>query len=379
MRRTTKLLFAPALAALTAGAVLTAALPAQGADAACEPGSLELVGAPAGSITSGSDHVQGYLLRRLGPSGSQCVAAGVTVELLARDAGQQVTRVVRSALTDADGRVQFRVRPPYTVVLSARSSPTERHPSARSATALVVVGTRLGFAVRTVDRCRVAVSGRTYPAKPGTTVEVFRSNDRDGRVRLGAPRVATDGSYASTLAIPCGNRDPLQATIQRTARNGVGGSGLPRPVATSLMTCGEAGPSDPRTAALAHRFDPYNTVTAVDGSWWGERVITNTSSEPLSFDRYTGGAYRLMRLGTRTVLGGPEGTDAFTATPVTLQPGEAVRETVALRTRNCYEPIRGIVAEHGPPFPAGTRLVGQTVLSTSLGTSTGQRVELRVE
>lgn len=379
MRRTTLQLLAAALTAVAVGPALVAVPPVQAADPTCGPGPVELVGAPSGLLTSGSEHVQGYLLRRPGPSGTQCVVPGVAVDLLARDAGQQVTRVVRTAMTDADGRVQFRVRPPFTVVLSARSAPTDQHPSARSATAVVEVGTRLGFAIRTVDRCRVGVSGRTYPAKPGTPVEVFRDSDRDGRVRIGAPRVAADGTYSAVLPVPCGNRDRLLATIQRTARNADGGSGLPQAPVSRAQTCGQARDADSRTSALSHRFLPFNVVTAPSGSWWGERVITNASAEPVSFDRSSDAVYQLMRLATQDVLGAEQPSDAIHVTPVTLGPGESLRDTVFLQARNCFEPLRAIVAAQGPPFPAGTRLAGQTRLSTSLGTTVSQRVELRVQ
>ena len=378
MRRTTLL----PLVVLATTLVVPFAPASSAAPPACDPGPVELVTGGDSSVVASSDHVQGYVLRRRLGAGRSCVVPGTTVQLLARDAGTTTTRVVRTGTTDADGRVQFRVRPPYTVVLTGRSLPRAGFAAVDSPRTVVTVATRLSFARRTVDACRVAVSGRTYPAKPGTPVDVFRRGS-DGFVRAGRLGVRSDGTYAGTLAVPCRSSGEMFAQITRTARNEGSSSTQPGPVATRTTTCGQARRSSGEAgAALTQSFEPFNTTTAVHGSWAGERVVVNRTDRALKFDSTSVEQYSLLRRGSTVQIGSAGFSDAIVVTPRELAPGQELREPVRLLAANCETPpppgTPVFASQPGPAFPAGTSLVGQSLLSTNKGLSVSDRRALTV-
>ncbi|MCW2614286.1 MAG: hypothetical protein JWN08_1280 [Frankiales bacterium] len=350
--------------------------PATAAPAVCEPGPVELVGGGPQQLVAGRDHVQGYVLRRLTGGGTSCVVPGAAVELLARDAGAATARVVRTGRTDEAGRVQFRVRPPFSVVLQARTADVQSAPTTYE------VGTRLTLAARGAGDCRVAVSGSTYPAKPGTAVLVRREVSRVESSPAGRLAVRSDGTYAGTLTVPCGATPRMAASVQQTARNAPGDTDRRLVVAARTTTCGTALRSEGAVSTLTHSFEPFNTTTAVGGSWWGERVVSNRTSEPQAFDVYTTDVHQLVRRGSTVLLGSNGFSDAIGVRRAELAPGAELRERVELPARNCFEeppPGSAVLASlPGPAFPAGTALVGQTVLATGAGRSVSQRVALTV-
>lgn len=213
------------------------------------------------------------------------------------------------------------------------------------------------------------------------------------RRRLGAGRscvvpgarliVRADGTYLGTVAIPCGSSERMFATIQRTARNDDGSSDRPGPVATRTVTCGEAQPAEGEVAtALTHAFEPFNTTTPVGGGWWGEQVITNRTDRTLVFDSYSSETYSLLRRGTTVRIGSNTFNDAVAVTPRELAPGAELRERVRLLAANCDAPVPPgtvvLATSPGPSFPAGTVLVGQTILATDKGRSVSDRRALTV-
>ena len=351
--------------------------PAQAAPACEGGGRVELVGGGDRLMIAGQEHVQGYVLRRRLGGGRSCVVPGATVQLLARTANSSAVTVARTGTTDAEGRVEFRVRPPYTVVLTGRA------PTADSAPAVLTVATRLTLGRRTVDACRVAVSGSTYPAKPGTPVDVSRERSRYDHVRVGRFVVRDDGRWSGTVSVPCGADPRLSATIQATARNAFGSSDRRVVVATRTQECGSAPTSRGEVGtALTHSFEPFNTTTAVGGAWWGERVVSNRTDRVLRFDEYSTDTYRLLRRGSTVVIGQNSTSDAIGITPRELAPGEELRTRVALVAGNCLEqPPPDVVPfglGPGPAFPAGTSLVGVTVLPVDRGESVSGRIALTV-
>lgn len=366
MRRTTTCLLAALL--------LLPAAPAAAAPSSCEGGPVELVGGGAGVLVAGQDHVQGYVLRRRLGGGATCVVPGATVELLARIKGSSTTSVARRAATDAEGRVQFRVRPPYTVVLSARSVASGGVPAAQSTAVVHEVMTRVTLSRRVLDGCREAVAGRTYPAKPGSVVHL-RGDDAEV-ARLG---VRADGTWSGTIR--CGESS-LVAWIDSTARNSYGDSNQPGPAATRTTTCGTARGASGEVAALTHVFEPFNTTTAPYGRWWGERVVTNRTESPLTFDEYSTDTYQVLRRGSTALVGGSGFTDAIGVARRTLAPGEEVREVIALSSGNCFAPVppgyAALASSPGPAFPAGTAVAAQSLLRTDRGWSVSARVPLTV-
>lgn len=351
---------------------------------ACPPGPVELVTGGSTEVVAGYEHVQGYVLRRRLGGGRSCVVPGATVELLARDAGTTAARLVRTGTTDAEGRVHFRVRPPFSVVLTGRSVASEGFASASSPQTVVSVATALSLTRRTVDRCRVAVSGRTRPAKPGTPVDVWRERGPYDAVQTGRFGVRPDGTWGGTAAVPCGSTERLYATIQRTARNASGSSDAPGPVAMAgTRTCGEARRSEGEVgAALSHVFEPYNTTTGVHGSWWGERVIANRTDRTLTFDSYSTDEHLLLRRGSTVAVGRSGFSDAILVTQRTLAPGQEARDVVRLQAANCYAPVppgyASFGSSPGPAFLQDTAVVGQTQLATDKGFSVSDRRALTV-
>lgn len=362
--------------ALLAALLLTPVLPAEAAPPACSPsGSLELVGGGAGVLVAGQEHVQGYVLRRRLGGGATCAVPGATVELLARVANTATTTVVRTGTTDADGRVQFRVRPPYTVVLSARSVADRGYAATSSTQVVHEVSTRVTLARRALDGCREAVSGRTYPAKPGTPVHIS-----DGDRELGRFAVRSDGTWSGTVR--CGDR-ALFASIHSTARNAYGSSHLPGPLATRTTTCGQARTSSGVVgSALMHVFEPFNLTSAPHGRWWGERVVANRTDRTLTFQAYSTDTYQTLRRGTATLVGGSGFTDAVGVSNHTLAPGEELREVISMSTGNCFASVppgsATLGSSPGPAFPAGTAVAAQSLLRTDQGWSVSNRVALTV-
>ena len=371
------------LIALASTLLVPVAPAAAAAPTACDPGPVELVTGGDTYLVAAQDHVQGYVLRRRLGAGRSCVVPGATVQLLARDAGTTTTRVVRTGTTDADGRVQFRVRPPFNVVLTGRTLPGNGFAAVDSPRAVLTVATRLTIARRALDRCRVEVRGRTYPAKPGTLVSVWRERPKDSPVQAARLTVRADGTYLGTVPVPCGSSDRMFATIQRTARNDYGNSNRPGPVATRTVTCGEAPRGEGEVAStLTHSFEPFNTTTAVGGAWWGEQVISNRTNRTLSFDTNSTETYSLLRPGTTVRIGSDGFSDAILIAPRELAPGQEFREVVRLLAANCDAPVPpGTVlfaSSPGPAFPAGTAVVGQTILATNKGRSVSDRRALTV-
>jgi len=376
-RTTTRLLVAACAALL-----LLPAPPAVAAPAACGPGPVELVGGGDTTLVAGREHVQGYLLRRRLGGGETCVLPGATVHLLARTTGSSTATVVRTGTTDDDGRVQFRVRPPYTVVLTGRSAAQEGFPAVDSAPAVLRVATRLTVNRRAVTGCRVQVTGSTYPAKPGNGVNV-ESTDEQGRgTWLGSTSVAADGTFARTVNLPCGSTSRIYTTIPQTARNDYGSSDFALRIAATTRTCGAAKTGTGEAAALTHVFEPFNTTVAVGGSWWGERVVANRTDRTIVLDTYSTDLHQLLRRGSTVRIGSNGTSDAIVVERRELAPGAELRERIALVAGNCDAEVpAGYVAlasSPGPAFPAGTALVGQAVLATSKGVSVSQRVALTV-
>lgn len=372
-----------AVAAATLGLALLSTPAAVATSPSCDPGPVELVTGGDTELLAGQEHVQGYLLRRTLGAGRSCVVPGATVELLARNAGASTPSVIRTATTDADGRAVFRVRPPYSVVLTGRTVAANGFSATESATTTLRVATRLSFARRPLDACHVAVAGRTYPAKPGTTVEVQRQRGTYDVVRIGRTTVRQDGTWQTTVTVPCGSTDRLFATIQQTARNAYGSSDRRIEVAQRTTTCGQGNSnSEAAGTALTQTFEPFNTTTAVGGSWWGERVISNRTQATLTYDDYDYEVYELLRLGTAVLVGKNSSSDAVLVTHRSLAPGAEIRDRVALEAANCFEtPPPGVVpfsSSPGPAFPAGTSVAGRTVYVTTDGTSVSQRVPLTV-
>ncbi|MCU1692621.1 MAG: hypothetical protein JWM64_1712, partial [Frankiales bacterium] len=360
---------------------------ADGTPTACGAGPAELAtGGPASAAqaprTAGQDAVVGYLLRRREGAGVDCAVPGVAVELLAREKNSTVVRVVRTATTDAEGRVSFRVTPPRTVSLTARSVATpEVPPAAATATVVVGVRTRVTAAVRRLSGCRVEVAGRTSPAKPGSRVRV----DSTAAGRLPDAVVAADGTYRLVRTGRCQGVGSVLASIAETHANEPGSSAAPAAAATSLRTCGTGGAGEgPLEPGLTHRLVVFATDTVVGGSWYGERVLANPTDSPISYDYGRGFVlsepYRVMRYGTRQVLGLEGRTDfGQGATTRTLQPGQEERVPVVLDAANCYaEAPPSFESRPGPSLPPG-RYVGTSELSVDRGRSwTSQRVALTV-
>lgn len=350
---------------------------------ACDSGPVELVGGGGTELLAGQEHVQGYVLRRRLGAGRTCVVPGAAVELLARTTGQATAFVARTGTTDADGRVQFRVRPPYTVVLTGRSVAGGGFAAVTSPSAVLVVGTRLTLNRRQVDACHVAASGSTYPAKPDTPVEVLREQSQSEVVRVGRFLVRPDGTWSGTVAVPCGSTQRLLATIQQTARNALGSSDNRVEVATRTRECGSSpARSGPAGTVLTQTFDVFNTTTALGGAWWGERVVSNRTDKAVTFRGYSSDGYRLLRRGSSVAVGMNAFNDAILVTEHRLAPGEELREVVVLEAANCLaDPDPGVsyfALPTGPAFPAGTAVVGMTVLRLEGGVSVSDRVALMV-
>lgn len=373
MRRTLPVLLAALLLPLG---------PAAGAAPACGPGAVEVVASEGAVLQAGGEHVQAFVVRRLSPTGAACVAPGVTVELLARTKNDTATPVVRTATTDPDGRVEFRVRPPYTTVLTGRSVATAELDSATSPSVVVRVQTRLTLSTRALAGCRTEVAGRSHPAKPGSRVTLTTARGTS----IGSVGIASDGTYGGVLSRPCDDPTALRGSVPETARNEAGSSGRPPAADPTPGTCG-TGPSGQGPAGLVQRFEPINLTTVVGGAWTGERVVENTGEAPVTFSSgrmfSTSEPYRLMRSGTTALLGKEGWTDAGEgATARTLQPGEQWRTRVVLAALNCYAPPPSgyavLESTPGPPLPAGT-VVGVTVLKLGDGTEwASQRVALRI-
>lgn len=366
---------ATTLALLAALLVPLAPSPAAAAPPSCEPGPVELVGGDQGVLVAGQEHVQGYVLRRRLGGGVTCVVPGATVELLARVTGSSTATVVRTATTDAAGRVQFRVRPPYTVVLWARSAAQRGHEAAQSRQVVHEVATRVTMTRRALGGCREAVSGRTYPAKPGTLVHVRGDDEEVGRFT-----VRSDGTWSG--GVRCGE-SALLAWIQNTARNTYGDTNRPGPVATRTTTCGTAqAPAGEAATALSHAFEPFNTTTAPHGRWWGERVVANRTDRPVTFQAYSTDTYQVLRRGTSTLVGGSGFTDAIGVGEHTLDPGEELREVISLSSGNCFAAVppgyAALASSPGPAFPPGTAVAAQSLLKTNKGWSVSARVAVTV-
>lgn len=379
MRRTPHVLL---LTLLTAVLLPLSPQPSGAAPASCPAGPVELVGGGATELVAGQDHVQGYVLRRRLGGGETCVVAGATVQLLARITNTSTTTVARTGTTDAQGRVEFRVRPPYTVVLTGRFVGSEGFPQVDSDHTVLTVSTRITVNRRALSGCRVLVTGSTYPAKPGNGINIESRRGYEPGPWLGSTTARADGTYSRTVQLPCGSADRIYATIPQTARNTWGSSELQLAVATTTRTCGTAMSASGAVAELTHAFDPFNTTTAVGGAWWGERVVSNRSDRTLTFSASSLHSYQLLRRGTAVRIGSNATSDAIQSTGTELAPGEELRERVALVAGNCHMPAPPgyavMESSPGPPFPAGTALVGQTVLSTDRGTSVSQRVALTV-
>lgn len=348
-------------AALLAAALSTAVLlpaPAALAAEACGPGPVELVTAGGALLVAGDEHVQGYVLRRRLGAGRSCVVPGAVVHLSARTKNDTRVVRVRTATTDAAGRVQFRVRPPYTTVLTASSEATSEVPAASAAQALLQVGVRVTLTARPVSGCAVEVSGRTYPAKPGSYVAF------PGDVR--AP-LRSDGTYRGVVPRDCGATAPLVGYVPPSHRNEAGDTRVPEAPDPTPVTCGTS-PGSAGPPGLTQRLEVFNTTTVVGGSWYGERVVANPTDQPVTFSsgrHFTSSEpYRVLRNGTTDVLGREGWTDAGEpARSRTLQPGEEVRTPVQLRARNCEAPqdVPAFASSYGPPLPRG-RVVGVSVL-----------------
>lgn len=379
MRRTSALL----LAGLTAVVLLPPSASASDAPVCTTAdGALELVTGGFTPIVAGADRVQGFVLRRGSGTAPRCAVAGVEVELLARTKNDSRQVLVRRGTTDAAGRVQFQVTPPFTTVLTGRATATSGSATQTvTAVSQVPVGTRVTLTSRALSGCRVEVHGRTYPAKPGSRLHVTTSAAELARVPVRA-----DGTYGAVLGRPCADRSAVVVSIDPTARNEHGSSTAPELPDRTPGTCG-TGVTGRGPDGLVQTFEPFNTSTAVGGTWVGERVLTNASSSPVtyregsSFSQST--PYRLLRSGTQDVLGQEGFTDAGSPrSPVTLAPGEQARVVVVLDARNCYAPRPpGYVAfasSPGAPLPPG-RVVGTTVVELVDGTAwASDRVALEV-
>lgn len=375
MRRTTTALLAALLLPLAPSPAAAAPV--------CDGGPVELVGGGGRQMVAGQEHVQGYVLRRRLGGGRTCVVPGATVQLLARNAGATTQSVARTGTTDEDGRVQFRVRPPFTVLLSGRTLAGGGFSAVASARTELTVATRLSLARRALGGCREAVSGRTYPAKPETPVEVLRERPREEPLRVGRFLVRADGTWSGAVRVPCGTSPRLVATIQQTARNAPGSSDRRIELASRTRECGTAPTSSGETGtALTHAFEAFNLTTAVGGSWWGERVVSNRTDRVLAFRSYSTDFHRLLRRGSTVVVGTNGFNDAILVREHRLAPGEELREEVALPAANCLaEPEPGVgyfALPTGPAFPAGTAVAGVTVLAMEGGTSVSNRVPLTV-
>lgn len=342
MRRTAALLAALLLP-------LAPAAPAAAAEA-CGPGPAQLATGGDAHITAGDQHVQGYVLRRLLGGGRSCVVPGAVVHLFARTKNDTAVVRVRTGTTDVDGRVQFRVRPPYTTVLTATSDATPDVPAASSPAAVVRVGVRVSLAVRALAGCAVEVAGRTFPAKPGVQVQF----SDDGRVGI-----RSDGTYRGVVRRTCGTTVPLVGYVPPTHRNESGDTRPREAPATTPVTCGSA-PTAEGPRGLVQRLELFNTTTPVGGSWYGERVVANPTDSPVTFRtgrHFTSGEpYRLLRPGTPHVLGREGWTDAGEPPrDRTLQPGEELRVPVRLVARNCEAPQTqpAFASRYGPPLPRG--------------------------
>lgn len=370
-------LLLPLAPAAVAPAAAADAPPCTGADA-----PLELVTAGYDAIVAGGDRVQGFVLRRGAGRAVRCAVAGVQVELFARTKNDQRQVLVRRGTTDGAGRVEFRVTPPYTTVLTGRATALTGAATATvSAVSEVPVATRVTLAARSLTGCRVEVHGRTYPAKPRTLLHVTTAAAELARVQVRA-----DGTYAAVLRRPCRDSSPVTVSIDETARNARGSSRLPEAADPTPTTCG-TGASGRGPAGLAHAFEPFQLTTAVGGSWAGERVLTNRSSSPITFreaSTFTQGTpYEVLRNGTAQVLGVAGFTDAGAPhESVTLAPGEQYRTVVLVQARNCYAPLppgtAAFASSPGAPLPPG-RVVGTTLFELEDGTTwPSDRVALEV-
>lgn len=344
MRRTTVV-----LAAVLSAAVLVPAAPAAAAKE-CAPGPVELVTGAGPLLVAGQEHVQGYVLRRRLGAGRTCVVPGAVVHLFARVKNDSTVVRVRTGTTDADGRVQFRVRPPHTTVLSAASDEAPGFPSASAPQVVVRVRVRVTLTSRPAGDCRVEVAGRTYPAKPGLLVHF----SDDGRVP-----VRSDGTYRGVVARACGTTVPLVGHVPPSHRNESGDTRPQEAPPAAPVTCGAA-PTEPGPPGLTQRLEVFNTTTTVGGAWSGERVVANPTDQPVAFSsgrHFTSTEpYRLLRTGTADVLGREGWTDAGEgAREQVLQPGEEVRTPVRLLARNCLAPQAqpAFASTYGPPLAPG--------------------------
>jgi hypothetical protein len=280
--------------------------------------------------------------------------------------------------------VHFRVTPPRTVVLHARYAGSEG--SAPTASSSVVVGVRVRLAVRSqaLSGCRLQVTGRTTPAKPGSRVHLQDGSTR----RLADAAVAADGTFRSVQAGVCGAAGRVVASLGETHTNEAGTSAPAAPPAAPLRTCGTGSEDQgPPAPGLVHRLVVFGTETVVGGAWYGERVVGNPTDQPVT---YTAGSsfsvgepYRVLREGTQEVVGREGFTDAGRGlTPRTLQPGEEDRVPVVLVAANCYRDEGPVFASSpGPDLPPG-RYAGTSELQTAsdgrYGSWSSQRVALSV-
>ncbi len=280
---------------------------------------------------------------------------GATVQLLAREKNSTVLRIVRSGVTDAEGRVQFRVTPPRTVVLRAHFVGVEGSAPTESGPVVVGVGTRVSVAARALSACRVEVTGRTTPAKPQSRVRL----DLGGRSASAV--VAADGTYRTVQAVRCGSPVQVTAGIGETLSNEPGRSGLPASPASRPVTCGTGGTDEgPLAEGLTHRLVVFATETAVGGAWYGERVLANPTDHPVSYAYGRGFSreepYRVLRSGTQQVLGREGTTDSGQGPSTsTLQPGQEQRVPVRLGATNCSTlragGLRGLPGPGAAPRP----------------------------
>jgi hypothetical protein len=160
-------------------------------------------------VYGGSVTLRTTLYRDENASDGQKVSSGESVSLWAKPAGASSFSKVNSTAiyTAADGTASFKTKPKKNTVYEWRVGASVYGPAAASARRTIGVARKLTIAVadKTLSASqKLKASGKEIPAKPGSTLTVWRHN-ASSNVKIGTATVHTDGTWAFSGDLPKGS------------------------------------------------------------------------------------------------------------------------------------------------------------------------------
>jgi hypothetical protein len=186
------------------------------------PEGLDYASQPAANLTVGE--VVFGIVRAARDDG--CPVPGASASIASRDAGTPEFVTRRTATTNANGYVEFRVLPPRTTYL--RSRVTVGDEKAQTAPVLRTVRPAVRTQFTSPGACVMLAEGGTYPAKPRHPVWLQRRITQNGAESGYATvsRGVTDagGKFRVAYKAPCGADFALAAYIPASATNTAGRS-----------------------------------------------------------------------------------------------------------------------------------------------------------